>query len=66
MEQDVQRDLASGSLEQVLEDWCPRFDGVFLYHPQASVTAAMAGPYRFFESSQLIEPYRSDALALRS
>lgn len=33
MEQDVREDLASGSLEQVLEDWCPPFDGIFLYHP---------------------------------
>jgi DNA-binding transcriptional LysR family regulator len=33
MEQDVREDLASGVLEQVLEDWCPPFEGVYLYHP---------------------------------
>lgn len=32
MEQDVREDVKSGALEQVLEDWCPPFDGVFLYH----------------------------------
>jgi len=29
----VQTQLASGALEQVLEDWSPLFDGYFLYYP---------------------------------
>jgi DNA-binding transcriptional LysR family regulator len=32
MEEDIAGDLASGKLEAVLDDWCPPFDGVFLYH----------------------------------
>lgn len=32
MEQNVAVDLDSGDLEQVLDAWCPPFDGVFLYH----------------------------------
>ena len=32
MEEDVRGDLASGALEQVLQDWCPAFDGAYLYH----------------------------------
>jgi DNA-binding transcriptional LysR family regulator len=38
MEQDVAEDLGSGALEQVLDDWCPPFDGVFLYHPSRRQT----------------------------
>lgn len=38
MEQDVAEDLRSGVLEQVLADWCPPFDGVFLYHPSRRQT----------------------------
>lgn len=33
MERDVAEDLATGRLEQVLEDWCQPFPGAFLYHP---------------------------------
>ncbi|SMO51177.1 LysR family transcriptional regulator [Paracoccus laeviglucosivorans] len=33
MEDDVREALSCGMLEQVLDDWCPPFDGVHLYHP---------------------------------
>lgn len=33
MEQGVAVEVASGALVQALADWCPRFPGVFLYHP---------------------------------
>ncbi|WP_337268700.1 LysR family transcriptional regulator [Oryzifoliimicrobium ureilyticus] len=33
MEHDVAEDIASGALIEVLEDWCPRFPGFYLYHP---------------------------------
>jgi DNA-binding transcriptional LysR family regulator len=32
-EAQVSDDLASGRLVRVLEDWCPRFPGFFLYYP---------------------------------
>ncbi|PZX18217.1 DNA-binding transcriptional LysR family regulator [Palleronia aestuarii] len=38
MEDDIAGDLASGTLEAVLEDWSPPFDGVFLYHPSRRQT----------------------------
>jgi DNA-binding transcriptional LysR family regulator len=33
LEDHVADDLASGKLVRVLEDWCPPFDGYFLYYP---------------------------------
>ncbi|MDW5315849.1 LysR family transcriptional regulator [Rhizobium sp. PL01] len=33
LEDDVAEDLASGRLIQVLDEWCPMFQGCFLYHP---------------------------------
>jgi DNA-binding transcriptional LysR family regulator len=35
----VQTQLASGALEQVLDDWSPLFDGYFLYYPAAARTS---------------------------
>ena len=29
----VERQIASGSLAQILDDWSPFFDGYFLYYP---------------------------------
>ena len=33
MEELVQRELQSGELVRVLEDWCPPFPGLYLYYP---------------------------------
>jgi DNA-binding transcriptional LysR family regulator len=33
LEEQVVGDLESGSLVRVLEDWCPPFDGYYLYYP---------------------------------
>ena len=33
MECDVAEEIASGTLVQVLKDWCPTFSGFYLYHP---------------------------------
>jgi DNA-binding transcriptional LysR family regulator len=33
LEDHVANDVASGRLVRVLEDWCPPFDGYFLYYP---------------------------------
>ena len=33
MEDHVRADLASGTLVRILEDWCPRFPGYYLYYP---------------------------------
>jgi DNA-binding transcriptional LysR family regulator len=33
MEHDVADEIASGSLVQVLKDWCPSYPGFYLYHP---------------------------------
>jgi DNA-binding transcriptional LysR family regulator len=33
LEEQVTDHLESGRLVRVLEDWCPPFDGYFLYHP---------------------------------
>jgi DNA-binding transcriptional LysR family regulator len=38
MEEDVADDLASGRLEAVLQDWCPPFDGISLFHPSRRQT----------------------------
>lgn len=38
MEDDVTEDLACGALEEVLTEWTPPFDGVFLYHPSRRQT----------------------------
>lgn len=38
MAEDLAEDLAECRLEAVLEDWCPPFDGVFLYHPSRRQT----------------------------
>jgi DNA-binding transcriptional LysR family regulator len=38
MAEDLAEDLAERRLEAVLEDWCPPFDGVFLYHPSRRQT----------------------------
>ena len=32
MEEDAAEDIAAGRLVQVLDDWCPPYDGAFLYH----------------------------------
>jgi DNA-binding transcriptional LysR family regulator len=43
MEGTVAQLLKSGRLEEVLEDWCPRFPGYFLYYPsRRNRTAALA------------------------
>lgn len=33
MEHDVADDIAAGRLVQVLDQWCPKFPGCYLYHP---------------------------------
>jgi DNA-binding transcriptional LysR family regulator len=33
MEHDVTEEIASGTLIQVLADWCPSFPGFHQYHP---------------------------------
>ena len=33
LEDYVAEPIARGALVRVLEDWCPRFDGYFLYYP---------------------------------
>jgi DNA-binding transcriptional LysR family regulator len=33
LEQYVAEHIARGTLVRVLEDWCPPFDGYFLYYP---------------------------------
>lgn len=33
MEDNVRDTLACSSLEQVLDDWCPPFDGIHIHHP---------------------------------
>jgi DNA-binding transcriptional LysR family regulator len=33
LEEHVTDYLASGKLVRILEDWCPPFDGYFLYYP---------------------------------
>lgn len=38
MEEDVAADLASGTLEAVLDAWSPPFDGVAIYHPSRRQT----------------------------
>ncbi|MBR9765495.1 MAG: LysR family transcriptional regulator [Rhodobacteraceae bacterium] len=38
MEEDVAEDLASGTLEAVLQDWSPPFAGVCLFHPSRRQT----------------------------
>lgn len=43
MEGTVRQLLKEGRLEEVLEDWCPRFPGYFLYYPsRRNRTAALA------------------------
>ena len=37
-EDDAQEDLRAGRLVRVLEDWCPRLPGYFLYHPSRRQT----------------------------
>jgi DNA-binding transcriptional LysR family regulator len=32
-EEHIAQHLASGDLVRVLDDWCPPFDGYFLYYP---------------------------------
>lgn len=38
LEHDVTEDLASGRLIQVLDEWCPQFQGCYLYHPSRRQT----------------------------
>jgi DNA-binding transcriptional LysR family regulator len=38
LESDVTEDLVSGRLIQVLDAWCPRFQGCYLYHPSRRQT----------------------------
>ncbi|WP_137157432.1 LysR family transcriptional regulator [Rhizobium sp. FKL33] len=38
LESDVAEDLATGRLVQVLDDWCPKFQGCYLYHPSRRQT----------------------------
>ena len=33
LEEHVTDSVASGKLVRVLDDWCPPFDGYFLYYP---------------------------------
>lgn len=41
LETDVAEEIADGRLIQVLDDWCPRFPGLFLYHPSRQGTPAL-------------------------
>lgn len=41
LETDVAEEIADGRLIQVLDDWCPRFPGLFLYYPSRQVTPAL-------------------------
>lgn len=41
LEADVAEEIADGRLIQVLDDWCPRFPGLFLYYPSRQVTPAL-------------------------
>ncbi|MCF1473782.1 MULTISPECIES: LysR family transcriptional regulator [Rhizobium/Agrobacterium group] len=38
LEHDVAEDIASGRLIQVLDEWCPQFQGCYLYHPSRRQT----------------------------
>jgi len=38
LEHDVTEDIASGRLIQVLDEWCPQFQGCYLYHPSRRQT----------------------------
>jgi DNA-binding transcriptional LysR family regulator len=38
LESDVAEDLATGRLVQVLDEWCPKFQGCYLYHPSRRQT----------------------------
>jgi DNA-binding transcriptional LysR family regulator len=38
LESDVAEDIASGRLIQVLQEWCPTFQGCYLYHPSRRQT----------------------------
>ncbi len=38
LEHDVTEDIASGRLVQVLDEWCPMFQGCYLYHPSRRQT----------------------------
>ncbi len=50
MEESLKDPIAQGRLVQVLEDWCPRFPGYFLYYPsrrhQPRALAALVGALR--------------------
>ncbi|MEN3748195.1 LysR substrate-binding domain-containing protein [Sphingomonas sp. HF-S3] len=41
IESDVAAEIADGRLIQVLDDWCPPFDGYYLYYPSRQVTPAL-------------------------
>ncbi|NEJ11249.1 LysR family transcriptional regulator, partial [Rhizobium leguminosarum] len=38
LEHEVTEDLASGRLIKVLDEWCPQFQGCYLYHPSRRQT----------------------------
>jgi DNA-binding transcriptional LysR family regulator len=41
MEHDVEADIATGALVQVMAKWCPTFPGCHLYYPSRQVTPAL-------------------------
>jgi DNA-binding transcriptional LysR family regulator len=41
LEHDVVDEIASGRLIQVLDAWCPRFPGCYLYYPSRQITPAL-------------------------
>lgn len=41
LEDDVAAEIADGRLIQVLDAWCPRFPGCYLYYPNRQVTPAL-------------------------
>jgi DNA-binding transcriptional LysR family regulator len=48
----VDEALAAGRLERVLEDWCPTFDGFYVYYPsRRQMRPALRAFIDFFRTS---------------
>ena len=60
LEEQASADLASGNLVRVLDDWCPRFPGFFLYYPsrlhQRPALQALIDFFRFRPFMEKIAP----------